>query len=341
MGQIIYPKGNSKHVVGVTAPSSGLGSEVFNKRFDLVKSQHERSGFKVIEGKCLRENKMAVSASSSARAVDFLLMWKDKNIDLIQPPWGGEFLIDILEHIDFESLKNNPTWLMGYSDISTLLFAVTTKTGIATVHGTNFIDSIDGQDELTLNSKSFLELSFGDKLEQKSSNKWQKEFTDFAEKIDAKFNLTEETQWRLLKGNSVEFKGRVIGGCFDTLRSLVGTPYGDLINFQDRYCGDYSTILYLENCEQGPNDFYRGLMTMKYAGWFDRLSGVVFGRNNAKKSGSLTYDQVIEKIFGDVNFPVVLNADIGHKPPQISIINGSVATFNVIGGKATIVQELI
>ena len=43
-------------------------------------------------------------------------------------------------------------------------------------HGTNFMDSADGQDDLTSNSRNYIELSKGDIWSQSSSEKWQKDF---------------------------------------------------------------------------------------------------------------------------------------------------------------------
>jgi len=63
---------------------------------------------------------------------------KNDDIHIIIPPWGGELLIETLEFIDFENIQTK--WILGYSDISLLLLAITLKTGIATAHGTNFID---------------------------------------------------------------------------------------------------------------------------------------------------------------------------------------------------------
>lgn len=65
-------------------------------------------------------------------------MMSANHINIIIPPWGGELLIEILDKIDFEQIKNK--WVVGYSDISALLLAITLKTGIATAHGTNLVD---------------------------------------------------------------------------------------------------------------------------------------------------------------------------------------------------------
>ena len=46
--------------------------------------------------------------------------------------------MEILPLLNWDEIE--PKWILGYSDSSTLLFALTLKTGIATAHGTNFID---------------------------------------------------------------------------------------------------------------------------------------------------------------------------------------------------------
>ncbi|NEU35566.1 LD-carboxypeptidase, partial [bacterium LRH843] len=65
-------------------------------------------------------------------------MLKNEEINLIIPPWGGELLIEIFEHFLFQEIK--PKWVLGYSDTSLFLFALTINTGIATAHGPNLVD---------------------------------------------------------------------------------------------------------------------------------------------------------------------------------------------------------
>lgn len=100
-------------------------------------------------------------------------MMQDENIQMIFPTWGGELLIEILDFVDFDALQ--PKWIVGYSDISTLLLAVTLKTGIATAHGTNLID-LRGEylDETTAMWESVLKTREGESILQQSSEKYQK-----------------------------------------------------------------------------------------------------------------------------------------------------------------------
>ena len=60
--------------------------------------------------------------------------------DAVLPPWGGELAIELVEKIDWDALAEARPWFVGWSDISTLLLPLTTRTGLATLHGANLMD---------------------------------------------------------------------------------------------------------------------------------------------------------------------------------------------------------
>ena len=130
---------------GITAPSGGVNPSL-HPRLDLSIDNLKSRGYATKEGKCLRVEVKHVSAPKQDRAADFLSMYLDDSIDAIFPPWGGELAIEILPMLDYEKLSSvRPKWVIGYSDTSTLLLALTIKLDIATVHGTNLMDSIPAQ----------------------------------------------------------------------------------------------------------------------------------------------------------------------------------------------------
>lgn len=64
------------------------------------------------------------------------------------PPWGGETAIDLLPLIDWEAERAaEPTWVVGYSDTSTVMTPLTLLTGVATLHGNNLMDAPYGTPE--------------------------------------------------------------------------------------------------------------------------------------------------------------------------------------------------
>ena len=344
---ITYPAEFSKNLgIGVTAPSSGLGNETFINRFEMVSEQLTQKGYLITEGICLRENSKHVSGSPLDRARDFLTLWENPNIGAIIPPWGGEVLIEILDGIDFEALvAGQAKWVLGYSDISTLLFAITVRTGIATAHGINFMDMIDAQtDSLSRQALEILQLEQGDSFSQHSSEKYQKEFVSFSDNIAATYNLAETTEWKSLTNDTpIKFSGRIIGGCLDVLVHLVGTPYGKIDHFKETFHND-GVIIYLENCELSPCAMTRALHQMRLANWFDGINGIIIGRTQAtavEEPNSLSHFEALSNCLKDLKVPVVYDADIGHMPPNMTLINGSFAELSLNEGKAILTQHLI
>jgi muramoyltetrapeptide carboxypeptidase len=134
-------------------------------------------------------------------------MLQDSAIDLILPPWGGELLIEVLEYVDFERIA--PKWIMGYSDISLLLLAVTLKTGIATAHGSNLLD-LRGErtDRATAMWQKVLSTSEGESILQQSSPAYQKQWPDRS-KSSKVFDITEPTRWQTV-GEGPVASGRLV-----------------------------------------------------------------------------------------------------------------------------------
>jgi muramoyltetrapeptide carboxypeptidase len=334
---ITYPILKNNATIGVTAPSSGVEEELH----ELVKSSSSRlkeRGFHVICGETVWTQDKAKSAEAAKRAHEFNVMMKNEEIDLIIPPWGGELLIEILEEIDFDKLKNK--WVLGYSDTSVLLLAITLKTGIATANGTNLID-LRGEysDETTAMWQSVLSTKAGDSINQHSSGKYQKEW-QHDNPSPCVFHLTEPTYWKTVSGKKVKAEGRLLGGCIDVIRHLIGTPYGDVKSFKEKYINDEPIMWYLENCELKTTDLRRTLVQMKLAGWFENTSCILFGRSPANEPvENYTIVDVYQDLSNELQIPIIYDVDCGHMPPQITFVNGAYGELEVEDGKGKVVQH--
>lgn len=335
---IKYPSFEKGATIGVTAPSSGVPVELH----DLVKlscNRMEQKGFSIICGDTVWTQDKAKSSPTTKRADEFNEMMRDDNINIIIPPWGGELLIEILEHIDFINMKNK--WVLGYSDTSVLLLAITLKTGIATAHGTNLID-LRGEyaDETTAMWQSVLSTNTGESVLQYSSVNYQKKW-QHDNPSPCVFHLTEPTEWKTVADKKVKVQGRLLGGCIDVIRHLIGTPFGDVENFRKQFINGEPVLWYLENCELSTTDLRRSLVQMKLAGWFDQCSGILFGRSAANMPvGNYTVEDVYKELSDELEIPIIYDVDCGHVPPQITFINGAYAEVEVEDGKGTILQYL-
>ncbi len=126
-------------------------------------------------------------------------------------------------------------------------------------------------------------------------------------------------RWRSLNGaKDVAFRGRLVGGCLDTLMHLAGTGHGDLAQFMAAH-RQTGTVLYLENAGLSPTDWVRALHRLRWAGWLDTaqgLSGVMIGRSAAPDStqrSELRYEEALISTLGALACPVVVDMGIGHR----------------------------
>ncbi|MEH7009323.1 S66 peptidase family protein [Neobacillus niacini] len=334
---ITYPVLEKKATIGVTAPSSGVEAELH----ELVKgscSRLEEKGYRVICGDTVWTQDKAKSASANKRAQEFNSMMQNDEMDLIIPPWGGELLIEILEEIDFDNMEAK--WVLGYSDTSVLLLAITLKTGIATAHGTNLID-LRGEyfDDTTAMWESVLSTKIGSMITQYSSEKYQKKW-QHDNPSPCVFHLTVETNWKTLSGKKVKAEGRILGGCIDIIRHLIGTPFGDVQNFRKKHINEEPVMWYFENCDLNTTDLRRSLVQMKLAGWFDNTSCIMFGRSAANEPvDNYTIDDVYQDLFNELQIPIIYDVDCGHVPPQITFVNGSYGVVEVEDDKGSVVQH--
>ena len=83
-----------------------------------------------------------VSAPAADRARELTAFLTDPAVRAVVPPWGGDTAIDLLPLLDWDAIDAaTPTWLVGLSDISTLMTPLTLRTGVATLHGTNLMET--------------------------------------------------------------------------------------------------------------------------------------------------------------------------------------------------------
>ncbi len=331
-------------LIAVTAPSSGVTGAAID-RLDLVLRHLRSLGYRVIEGQCLRNEHKDASAPHAARAQELSRFLIDPEVSAIFPPWGGELASELLDDVDFASLKSvTPKWLLGFSDVSTIQLPLTLIAGWATAHGSNMMDLAPTQtDPLTTAVLTVLGSDFKEPVVQKSSAMFQKTWIDYAVQVDVPLNLTENSEWKRLddSGSELTVCGHLVGGCIDTIAWLAGTKYGDVPSFIKR-AGESGAILYLENVELSPPALVRALLSLRRQGWFDGLAGLLLGRNAApepKASTSLSYVEALRATLGGLRCPVLYDLDIGHQPPQFTLINGAYAEVRYQDGQGQIAQR--
>jgi muramoyltetrapeptide carboxypeptidase len=320
----------------VTAPSAGVDGHAAT-RIAFCVAWLRSAGYEVVVGECM-DGSGITSGTASARAAELTHMLCDPSIRCVVPPWGGETAIDLLDLLDWDALAAaEPTWMVGFSDISTVLLPLTTRLGWATLHGDNLLDTPYQPPAGLLR---WLEIASGPgPHSQRDSGlilDWQKSGDD-AEATAWK--PVGDGAWSLHGGESVHVSGRLIGGCIETVCNLAGTPYGDVARF-GREHADQGLIVYLEAAGDEAATICRNLHGLRLAGWFDNAQAILVGRTSAPDNPQMTQRAAVLDALAPLGLPLVLDVEIGHVPPHLPLVNGALATITVDGGKHEIVQEL-
>ena len=331
---MIYPEFLKEHdTIGVTAPSDGITDKVKLKRLDNAIKNFEDRSFIIKETPNVRCSVKGRSSSSKERAEELERLYKDDNVKTIITSGGGDFLLEMLSELDFNVIKDNPKWLQGYSDPTGLLFTITTNLDIATIYADNF--KTFGMEPWHKSLENNLEILKGNIIEQTSFSKYEED-KKLITGLEP-FNLTKKVYWKNLNNeDTLNIKGRIIGGCLDLITELFGTRFNNTKAFLEKY-NDDGIIWYFDVCELSSESLIRTLWKLKDNGYFKYTKGILFSRVYACNSYyDITYEEAIYESLKDLNIPIIINADIGHVSPRMTIINGAIATITSSKGKGKI-----
>ena len=334
-----YPKFiNENKCIGIPTPSAGAGTIEKQRKMLNAKKNLENLGYKLIVSENLLKCEKGRSSTALIRAKEINEMFENKNIDMILCATGGDFLIEILPYVNFNLLKDNPKFVAGFSDPTGLLYPITTKFDIATIYGHNF--SSFGMEKFHKSETDFLEIIKGNLIRQANYELYE---NDYQEKITGLefYHLTEKVYWKTIDDKPVTLKGRIIGGCLDIISELAGTKYDGINNFNEKYQND-GIIWYFDNCELSKEETIRTLWKLNELGYFKYTKCIIFGRFGVDTTCyNYTVKTTIEdSVLNQLNIPIIYDADISHKSPCQTIINGAIAEINVEKGKGNISFEL-
>lgn len=288
----VLKKGNK---VAVTAPAGAVWDvKQINVFSDILKN----FGFEVVLGNSLNLKYGYFAGTDEQRANELNSFFKDKTIDAIFCMKGGWGCARILDLIDYENIKQNPKVLIGFSDITSLLIAITHKTGLITFHGPV---GNSGWNEFT--STVFKNICVD------------------GQAITYPENPLSENKINIIKHGIAT--GELLGGNLTVLTSMIGSNY--LPDFKNK-------ILFLEEAKEEPYSIDRMLTQLKLAGVFNKVNAILFGKCNKciaeEPDKAFTTDQVLEQHFNNLKIPVVSNLMIGHIENKLTLPIGALATIN-------------
>lgn len=328
--------------IAVTAPSNGV-TEAEHARMEMAVSLLQDRGFTVVIGNCMNGS-THVSAPASERAAELTRFLTDPVVRAVIPPRGGSMAIELLPLMGWEAIRDaEPTWFIGFSDISTLITPVTTLTGMATIHGNNLMDTPYETPAGLLSWLDITALETGSSFSQTPPGRYRKVGSDdyITDPDVTTMTLDTAGSWVRLDqpGRDVEVSGRLIGGCIDTLCNLDGTAYTNLNSFAEQYAPE-GLIIYIEASDKDALIICRYLHGMRLAGFFDRANAVLVGRTRAPDTEYMTQKDAVLDALGSLDIPIIADVECGHVQPFMPIINGALGHVVFRDGMGSLEQTL-
>lgn len=307
--------------IGVTACSDGKPDALDAIRLESAKDQLAKASYQVIETANTRTSEKCRSSSAKERKEQLEELLENDEVKAIVMVSGGDYLLEVLPLLDYNKFIKYPKWIQGYSDPTGLLYTVTVCCDMVTVYGCNFSDF--GMQPWHSSLTDNLRLLSGEEVTQHSFDYYMDGFKSKVTGLEG-YDSDKEVCWRNARGeDEITIEGRFLGGCLDVLLNLVGTKYDKTIEFIEKYKED-GIVWYLESFSRDSEELFTGLWNLREAGWFQYAKGFVFGRPCFFESHTdTTYEEAILSVLEELKVPIIFDADFGHKPPRMAILNGA------------------
>lgn len=268
-------------------------------------------GFKVVLGKTLNEKYGYFAGTDELRANELNALFADKNIKGIFCMKGGWGCARLLDKLDFELIKRNPKVLIGFSDITTLLVAITAKTGLITFHGP---------------------------VGNSGWNAWTssvfKNVVMNTEGLPLFSNPSNEEPFVTI--NPGKARGELAGGNLTVIASLMGSMY--LPDWKGK-------ILFLEEVKEEPYSIDRLLTQLKLCGVLDAIGGFVFGKCAKclaeEPQKAFTFQEVLSQHLKPLGIPAFYGAMIGHIENKLTVPLGIMAEIDADKGSIQLLETAV
>ncbi len=277
-------KGDS---IAIVAPAGILKNkkDIIQKAKELVESW----GLKVVIGKNVFNQGNHFSGTDEERAEDFQKMLDNPAIKAIWSARGGYGSVRILDKLDYTKFKENPKWIIGYSDI-TAFHSHIHNIGVETIHGMMGTSMMFDAEETKESVETFRKALFGESISYEISS--------------SKYN----------KGGSTE--GEIVGGNLTILTTMLGS---------ESAISTDGKILFIEEIGEYKYHIDRMLQSLKRAGYFKNCKGIIVGDMTRIKRNTTPWGSSIEQLILDVvpkDIPVLFNFPAGHEPDNRALILG-------------------
>jgi muramoyltetrapeptide carboxypeptidase len=274
-------------IIGMVCPAGTIPAEKVQKCVETLTAW----GYQVRLGKTVGSKYFTFSGTDQERAADLQEMLDDKTVKVVLCGRGGYGLSRIIDQLDFTAFKQNPKWVIGFSDI-TVLHAALQQEGFMSIHGPMAAAFNKGQE----------------------GEPYIKAIKDILEGRKTLYKTASHVY-----NKTGEISAPMIGGNLCLIAHLIGSK-----NSLDTK----GKILFIEDIGEFHYNLDRMVLQMKNAGLFDALAGLVVGgfsdmRDDASDIGAGAFE-IIQSHIKEFNYPVCYDFPISHALQNYPIKEGAV-----------------
>jgi muramoyltetrapeptide carboxypeptidase len=272
---------------GDTVAIIATARKISREELDFAIQVFEGWGLKVHLSENLFSIENQFAGSDVQRARDLNAAIQNQEIKAIIGARGGYGTVRIVDAIDFNALRQNPKWIMGYSDI-TVLHNECNNYGISSLHSTMPINFSKNEEALE-SMRKFL----------------------FGERVNYNFSSHELNR----KG---EVCAELVGGNLSLIYALSGTS-SDLHT--------ENKILFLEDLDEYLYHIDRMMMNLKRSGKLSQLKGLLVGGLTEMKDNAIPFgksaEEIVREAVNEYDFPVAFGFPAGHVDRNLALSLGS------------------
>ncbi len=261
-------------------------------------------GLEVVIGKSIGLDDNQLAGTDEQRAADFQEQMDNPNIKAIWCVRGGYGTVRMVDLLDFTKFKENPKWIIGFSDVTVLHNHLNTM-GFKSIHGIMPISIPKATPEAI---ESLRLAMFGEPL---------------------KYTIEPFEMNRL--GDA---SGELVGGNLSILYSLFGSQ--SAIDCTDK-------ILFIEDLDEYLYHIDRMMMNLKRNGCLESIKGIIVGSMSKMKDNDIPWGknalEIIEDVTKKYTIPVIYNFPAGHIHDNRALILGSKVTLHLDKNASNIVFE--
>lgn len=303
---ILPPRIKAGDTIALTAPAGAIFND---DSIQKATTSFEGQGFRVKHCDTLTQRYGYLAGTDEFRATELNNLFEDNSVQAIVAMRGGWGCARMLDMINYEKIIRNPKVFSGFSDITSLLLTIYSKTSLITFHGPVGNSTLDG-----FTMENFLRIvKDGEALNMK--------------------NPTGDPATVYVDGKA---KGRLFGGNLTVLCSMMGTGYLPEL---------HSALLFLEETEEEPYQIDRMLTQLEISGPIGNAAGIIFGKcvkcDAEEPDKSFTIDEVFQQKFGSLTNPVISGFSFGHIKDKFTFPVGGMATLDTADSSLQLVHPCV